>query len=239
MYKNEITGIYKIQSKIKSERIYVGSAVKMKDRWKTHKLKLRHNTHHSITLQRHFNKYGEDDLEFSVLLICEREDLMPIGGIIMPEQMFFSVFKYKDTNKPYFNSVPTAGSTMGIHLSEEHKKSLSIALKGRVFSEEHCRKISESNKGKKMSEETKAKLRKPKTEEHKAKLRGKRPQFCGKNNSMYGKHHSEESKKKQSELVKEQFKNGRINPMKGKHHTEETKQKIREKRLARIAMENN
>lgn len=43
--------------------------------------------------------------------------------------------------------------------SEETRKKLSIALKGRIFSEEHKKKISESRKGFKISEETKRKLK--------------------------------------------------------------------------------
>lgn len=46
----------------------------------------------------------------------------------------------------------------------------------------------------------------------------------GKNNSFYGKHHSNESKVKMSKS-KEGIHNGSKNPMYGKHHTEETKHK--------------
>ena len=49
----------------------------------------------------------------------------------------------------------------------------------------------------------------------------------GKNSTFYGKKHTEETKKKQSTLKKEYFKNGGVHPqgMMGKKHTEETKKK--------------
>lgn len=61
----------------------------------------------------------------------------------------------------------------------------------------------------------------------------------GKLNSFYGKHHSEEAKKKISEANKGRIKNeelkrkhselmkGRTSPMKGKHHTEESKLRMK------------
>ena len=51
-------------------------------------------------------------------------------------------------------------------MSEEQKLKLSIAHKGKKLSEETKQKISLSEKGKKLSEETKARMRKPKSLEH-------------------------------------------------------------------------
>jgi len=52
------------------------------------------------------------------------------------------------------------------------------------------------------------------------------------NNPMFGKKHSEESKKKMSEKKKGVFA-GDKHPLFGKHHSEETKEKIRQKALGR------
>ena len=54
-------------------------------------------------------------------------------------------------------------------------------------------------------------------------LKHKSEVMKGENNPNYGKHHSEEHKKKLSEAN-----SGEGNPMYGKHHSEETKKKIRE-----------
>ena len=52
----------------------------------------------------------------------------------------------------------------------------------------------------------------------------------GEKHPMYGKHHSEETRKKISEATK-----GENNPFYGKHHTEETKKKISEAKTKHIA----
>lgn len=93
--------------------------------------------------------------------------------------------------------------------SEETKKKISEAGKGRKMSEETKKRISEAEKGKHNSEEAKRKLseaHKGKTfsDEHKRKLA----------ESHKGKHQSEEHKRKLSESRK------------GKHHSEEWKKNI-------------
>ena len=69
-------------------------------------------------------------------------------------------------------------------------------------SEETKKKLSEANKGKHISEETKKKM-----------SEAKKGKYIGKDNSFYGKHHSEESKKKMSEAIKGKhwFNNGKEN----------------------------
>ena len=108
----------------------------------------------------------------------------------------------------------------GKHLSEETRKKIGSASKGRPawnkgkkMSEEFCRKNSESHKGEKNSfygryhtEESK----RMNSEAHKGK-------YLGKDNPFYGKHHSDELKKKLSEINKVKmkgmrfFNNGKIN----------------------------
>ena len=68
----------------------------------------------------------------------------------------------------------------------------------------------------------------------------------GKNNPMYGKHHSEETKQKISKIDKSytqtkeyrdnmsRLQSGEKNPMYGRHHSEKTKQKISEKNKGKM-----
>ena len=91
----------------------------------------------------------------------------------------------------------TAGKTRK-PCSEETKKKISIANKGRLRSAESCAKMSKSMRGKKKS---------PHTEEHNRKI----------GDANRGKKHSEETKKKMS---------GDKHPMYGKHHSEEHKKKL-------------
>lgn len=67
MQKREIIcGIYKITCKA-NNKIYIGSSKDIHDRWLHHLYDLRLGKHHSIYLQRSYNKYGENSLEFTVL----------------------------------------------------------------------------------------------------------------------------------------------------------------------------
>jgi group I intron endonuclease len=119
----KISAIYKIQSKLKPERCYVGSAVNINSRWEAHKRTLRLDKHHSQQLQRHVGKYGIEDLVFIIIEPC------------FPEFLIIREQYYIDTLKPYFNSCKIAGSTLGIRykLSEETRKKISLALKERKF----------------------------------------------------------------------------------------------------------
>jgi group I intron endonuclease len=136
----KISGIYQIQSKIKPERIYIGSAVNISARWSSHLGTLRRNKHRSLKLQRHYNKYGITDLEFTILLGCEKEDL------IKTEQYFI------DSYNPFFNSLKIAGSPLGFRHSDEAKKKMSFKMMG------NRRGIgNKSSFGKKQSAETIAK----------------------------------------------------------------------------------
>ena len=150
----ETSYIYKIESKIYPDRIYIGSAVILNRRWNRHLSDLRLNRHSNKILQNHFNKYGEDDLIFSVLLGCNKEDL------IKTEQYFIDFYN------PYFNVLKIAGSTLGHHwkLSPESCKKLSERKKGnknwlgKSHSEETKKRISKIETGKIVSKETREKL---------------------------------------------------------------------------------
>lgn len=155
----KISGIYKIQSIKKPDRCYIGSGINIYLRWRLHVNQLKTNKHHSIKLQRHFNKYGLHDLAFSIVYECENEKLIAI------EQF------YIDSHKCYFNCSPTAGSTLGskrtpeqmVYLrgwkhTEESKKKMSIARKGIKRSPEAIEKTRQGHIGKRLSEKTKRKI---------------------------------------------------------------------------------
>lgn len=134
--------IYQIQSKIKPERIYIGSTVYFRRRKNQHLTSLRARLHISSKLQRHCDKYGINDLVFSIIEPC-----LPMG-LISREQY------YLDTLKPYFNTRKIADSCVGIPCSEEKKEKIRIANKGHKISEEQKQKLRIANLGKKQSPET-------------------------------------------------------------------------------------
>jgi group I intron endonuclease len=183
----KISGIYQIQSKIEPERIYIGSAINVTRRWKCHLSDLRKNKHHSIKLQRHFNKYGENDLQFSVLRNCEKEYL------IINEQSLI------DICNPYFNICKIAGSPLGVKRSEETKKKISKLHKGRIFSTERKKQMSDYRKGKKLSKEHIEKLKYYSGENHPCYGKKCSPETKLKiSNANKGRRPSEETKKKMS-----------------------------------------
>lgn len=69
------TGIYKITNTING-KVYVGSAVDIKKRWRDHKWHLNNNKHHNSHLQSSWNKYGINSFNFEILLECEISELL-------------------------------------------------------------------------------------------------------------------------------------------------------------------
>jgi len=199
------TGIYQITNKINGHK-YIGSAVNIAKRWKTHLWALRNGNHHSVYLQRAFNKYGEENIDFSILLECPKEDL------VTKEQEFI------DLLHPEYNICKIAGSPLGIRHSEETRAKVSASLIGnkRSVGKLHTEEWKQNNAlmmlgnkhslGIKQSEETRMK----KSIACKGKHLGVQ--------SWLGKTHTEETKEKMSAAQK------------GIPKTEEHKQHMREAR---------
>jgi len=229
----KISGIYKVQSQINPKKIYMGSAVLIRKRWIAHLCHLRKNIHENSKLQRHFNKYGESDLQFSILLGCDKEDLIRI------EQYFI------DSYKPWFNICPNAGNRSGSKHSEETKKKISESRMGQIpwnknkkglqsMSEETRNKMSKSNKGKKHNIDYKG-IKNPFFGKHHSpetiiKLRESHKGIISPNKGKKGLFkHTDEYKKKLSEDMK-----GEKNPMFGRKHSKDTIEKMIQSKKAII-----
>lgn len=77
MNLKETTGIYTITNKITGD-CYVGSTtVSFYNRRRDHFKNLRKGSHHSIKLQRAFNKYGEESFKFEILQEIDIIDVIP------------------------------------------------------------------------------------------------------------------------------------------------------------------
>ena len=63
------SGVYKIVNAVNG-KVYIGSAVNMKQRWQSHCRLLRHNIHTNSHLQSAWNKYGKANFEFAVVEEC-------------------------------------------------------------------------------------------------------------------------------------------------------------------------
>jgi group I intron endonuclease len=94
-------GVYKIKNII-NNKVYIGSSKNIENRWKQHIYELNKNNHHSIKLQRAWNKYGKDNFKFEVIEECD------IDRLLYLEQY------YIDKYKSYFEGYNSKGKTKGL-----------------------------------------------------------------------------------------------------------------------------
>lgn len=135
-----ISGIYLIRNNV-NFKIYIGSSVSLKKRLNQHNNRLNLNVHENTLLQNSWNKYGENNFEFSVLEECRK------GNLVEREQYYIDLFKsYK--RHLGFNIALKAFSCLGIKRSDEFKKKCSLRHRGKVLSIEHKEKLINSRKGK-------------------------------------------------------------------------------------------
>jgi len=211
------SGIYEIVCFI-SGGVYVGktySGSGFKKRWRSERYDLRKNNGNmNLHLQRAWLKYGEDNFEFRIIEECEDE--------ILSEREILWIKKYRELGKNLYNFTDGGEGMSGWKHSEETKKKMSEARKGKSPSEEHKKKISESLKGRKVPKETLTKVSKS---------------ISGDKNHFYGKHHTDETKARMSKShtgkklsnehkrkLSESSKGNKS--MTGRHHSEETKKKM-------------
>jgi group I intron endonuclease len=157
------SGIYSITNTANGKR-YIGSAALFARRFSQHKHELRAGRHHSVKLQRAWDKHGPDSFVFEVL-----ETVACVADLIAREQHWIDAHQAAGVNG--YNISPVAGSTVGYRHTEESR-----AKMRREFSLEHRAQIGEAGKGRVPSIEARAKLAaalagRPKTAETRAKMK--------------------------------------------------------------------
>lgn len=189
-----ISGIYKIESISNPDKIYIGSSIDVRKRIVLHLYKLRLQNHHNPILQNYYNKYGKNDLKFSLILGCSKEEL------IKNEQFFLDVFN------PQLNICKIAGNHLGRKCSPESIQRIREAKKRSVTPEfrQLMREVAIKRGG--------FLHRVPITEEQKEKIRQKAMgnkrnlglirKDRGINSKLYGIPRSEETKRKSSISLK-------------------------------------
>ena len=126
-----LIGVYKIENTLTGD-FYIGSSENIHSRLWQHQNKLKLGKHKNIHLQRAYNKYGQSEFEYRILLQCEKSELLRY------EQ------KLIDKLNPSYNICKIAGATRGKNISEKHKKAISSALKGIPRKQETKDKIKNS-----------------------------------------------------------------------------------------------
>jgi len=131
---------------------YVGSAKRLVERVSLHKHQLRNNRHHSIHLQRAWNKYGEDVFIFGVIEIINN-----LTDLIIIEQKYIDKYKSYD-DKFGYNICPKAKNNLGSkHQRGRKEKSVRMSGEGNNFyNKKHTKeakfKIALNNHKRKLSE---------------------------------------------------------------------------------------
>lgn len=113
-----LSGVYKIIC-TPTKRVYVGSALNLKTRKNLHWSQLNRGTHHSVFMQRAWNKYGASSFKFVTV-----EAVQNRGDLILREQ------HYIDALRPAFNSCRLAASSLGYRHTDEAKCKMSALKKG-------------------------------------------------------------------------------------------------------------
>lgn len=183
-----INTVYKITNIVNS-KIYVGQTWGLlKTRWNKHR---QPNYKRCINLHNAIKKYGIENFKIEPLTVTHSQETADYW------ETYF-IIKY-DTIVNGYNL--KMGGSRGV-LSEESKNKTSQSLMGHSVSEETRAKISKSKKGKKASEATRQKMS--------AHLMGN-TRCVGRKPWNKGLPTSEESKSKQSKIMK-----GKPSPMKGR-----------------------
>lgn len=138
---DKVAGVYRIKNVVNG-KIYIGSSVDLMNRMYCHKSRLRRGIHKNPHLQSAWNKYGEENFEFTVLEIVENKD-----DVLDVEQL------YLDTYHPDYNVFKyTEYTRRDDHLTDEHKEKISKSKQGTNVGEDN------HFYGRKHSRETKKKL---------------------------------------------------------------------------------
>lgn len=173
-------GIYYIKN-LTNNKIYIGQSVDIIKRFNTHKHRLRNNIHTNTHLQSSFNKYGEENFEFGLIKSTKERYLNRL------EKLY--IRKYDSAN-------PTKGYN---HATGGNSNS------GWIVPQETRDKMRKSHKGKKPYEMT-GEIRQKISNTLKGRAAWNKglkfPEWSGENHHMYGKSHTEETKRKISETKK-------------------------------------
>lgn len=182
--------IYKIINVI-NNKFYVGSAVKFNKRRATHLRQLKAGSHTNKHLQAAWNQYGEKSFVFAVV-----EEVPDDVSILEVENKWLAEHVGKEYcyNIALDATAPMAGRTgetsprWGVQIphTEETKRKIGIASKGRTYTDEVNKRKTAHLHGKPKSAEIRAKISKT---------------LSGAGNPNYGKPRSDEFKEKVSRKV--------------------------------------
>lgn len=145
---DKISGVYKITNLI-NNKIYIGSAMDFEGRKYRHLNSLKKNKHHSIKLQRAYNKYGEESFKFEILEKVYfnevHEKLFKIQYLQSLEQYYLNKYKpyitgynvssksdsgsYVKTEETFIKARNTRIINGTVNMTQEAKDNISFGLR--------------------------------------------------------------------------------------------------------------
>ena len=160
------SGIYCIRN-IKNNKKYIGRSKNLRKRIKEHFNELNRNRDNSRLLQKAWNKYGRNNFEWNIIVLCNENELNNL------EKYYIDKYDSHFSKSGYNLSLGGEASMTGLKHSEETKKKISENNKGEKnpnfgnkMSDESKKSISDKHKGLKHSEETKLKMSNSKKGKH-------------------------------------------------------------------------
>lgn len=140
------SGIYEIRNTVNG-KVYIGSALDLKSRWRLHRSNLRLGRHVNIKLQRSWDKHGQAAFCFQAI------EYVPVVENLVDREQYWI-----DSQTPWYNIAKVAGSQLGLRHSDASKKKMSASQKARAPASEATRlKISIAGR-RPCSDETKMKI---------------------------------------------------------------------------------
>lgn len=252
-----VCGIYGIFNTV-TGKCYIGSSVQIIQRYKHgHLSRLRRNCHHSIKLQRSFNKHGENAFRLCILVVCGRDELEAEenrlitlwdafhngyngrpdaeacrGGTVSPETRKKISDKLKGRTIPKDVCVRMGESRRGIKHTDEARRNMSEARKGWVPSDETRAKWSEQRSGRVITEETRKRMCEASPHRKLPPDHAEKLAIAGRK-AATGRQQSDEEKLKRANSIRATIAAKRLDPSyvhpnKNRTKSEETKQKLRD-----------
>jgi len=129
--------IYIIKNTI-NHGVYVGSTNNIVNRWRQHRYYLSNKKHHSVYLQRSWDKHGECAFVFDVVEIVE-----PHEDLIAREQWWID--HYLQSGRAVYNMCKIAGCMTGYTWSNEQIIRISNSRKGKKFTEKQRKNVSDGH----------------------------------------------------------------------------------------------
>jgi group I intron endonuclease len=188
------TGIYTITNLVNS-KIYVGSVTtSFNKRKNVHFHLLKSNKHFNPYLQNAYNKYGEDSFLFEILDTYDKTLCLSM------ESYWINILNTKDKNFGY-NIIDPIKNRLGLKHSSKSKIKMSNSRKDYILkngsylvTDETKDKISKSKLGKKLSLELREKM-----------SISRKGTNIGESNPFYGKKHTEKTKNKIKDAIKDKL----------------------------------